>query len=50
MIKSVTMYSDVCDRCGKTVERMARFGYMKERIEGFEILCSECYKKKKELG
>ncbi len=39
-----------CDRCGKTVERMARFGYMKERIEGFEILCSDCYKKKKELG
>ena len=29
---------------------MARFGYMKERIEGFEILCPDCYKKKKELG
>ena len=39
-----------CDRCGKEVDRMARFGYMKERIEGFEILCPDCYKKKKELG
>ncbi len=40
----------VCDRCGKKCYRMARFGYMKEHIEGFEILCTDCYKQKKELG